>query len=63
MSRGAVKVTCPACFVSFEVQPPPLNEVPAEWDYDCEVCCNPIMIRFSADEDEEILAEAHGLSE
>ncbi|NCF13220.1 MAG: CPXCG motif-containing cysteine-rich protein [Verrucomicrobiaceae bacterium] len=40
-------VTCPACFQSFDVTLPPAEECPCEVDYDCEVCCRPMVILFS----------------
>ena len=52
------EVQCPSCFESFEVAVPPPEELPCEVDYDCEICCHPMLIRFEAD-----LAEAHGLAE
>jgi len=55
-------VTCPSCFETFEVALPDLAEVPAEVDYDCEVCCRPMMISFW-EENEEIWVEARGLGE
>ena len=56
------EVTCPTCFEEFEVAPPALHELPAEWDYDCEVCCRPMIIRFESD-DGEIFAHAAGLAD
>lgn len=53
-----VQVQCPSCFEFFEVVVPPPEEQPCELDYDCEICCHPMVLRFSAD-----LAEAHGLAE
>lgn len=50
-------VTCPTCFQTFTVSGPAASEVPTEWDYDCEVCCNPMVIFFSLDGD-EVYAEA-----
>ena len=44
------EVTCPTCFEFFEVAVPPPEEQPAEVDYDCEVCCRPIVIVFNGDE-------------
>jgi hypothetical protein len=46
----------------FAVPAPDVAEVPCEWDYDCEVCCAPMRIVFSGDED-GITAEARGLGE
>ncbi|HEX5791459.1 MAG TPA: CPXCG motif-containing cysteine-rich protein [Luteolibacter sp.] len=48
-------VTCPTCFEVFEVAVPPPDERPCEVDYDCEVCCRPMVIAF----DEEGGAEAN----
>lgn len=44
------EVTCPTCFEVFEVAVPHPDEVPAEVDYDCEVCCRPMVIVFTGDE-------------
>jgi hypothetical protein len=55
-------VTCPTCFEEFDVHPPGLHEVPAEWDYDCEVCCRPMMIQFE-EEDGEVVGYARGLAD
>jgi alkaline phosphatase len=47
---------------SDKVPAPDLSEVPCEWDYDCEVCCAPMRIVFTGDED-GVVAEARGLGE
>jgi Zn finger protein HypA/HybF involved in hydrogenase expression len=44
------EVTCPTCFEVFEVAVPHQDEMPAEVDYDCEVCCRPMVIVFTGDE-------------
>ncbi len=44
------QVTCPTCFEVFEVAVPHPDEMPAEVDYDCEVCCRPMVIVFTEDE-------------
>jgi hypothetical protein len=44
------EVTCPTCFEFFEVAVPPPEEQPAEVDYDCEVCCRPMVIVFNGAE-------------
>ncbi|MFK7909710.1 MAG: CPXCG motif-containing cysteine-rich protein [Akkermansiaceae bacterium] len=41
-----IPVTCPSCFESFEVAQPHPDECPCEVDYDCEVCCRPMVIAF-----------------
>lgn len=51
-------VQCPTCFEWFEVAAPPPEEVPCEVDYDCEVCCRPMLIGF-----DESGAQARGLGE
>jgi hypothetical protein len=56
-------VTCPSCFEIFEVAGPAPGECPVEWDYDCEVCCRPMVIAFSVDENDEVVAEARGISD
>lgn len=43
------QVTCPTCGEVFEVAVPPSAELPAEVDYDCEVCCRPLVIVFTAE--------------
>jgi hypothetical protein len=40
-------VICPTCFEEFEVAMPFASELPAEVDYDCEICCRPMRIVFS----------------
>jgi hypothetical protein len=45
-SMETVLVQCPTCFESFEVVMPPAEELPAEMDYDCEVCCRPMILLF-----------------
>ena len=50
-------VTCPTCFEVFEVAMPHPDELPTEFDYDCEICCRPMVITF----DPQGSAEAHGL--
>ncbi len=44
-----VSVQCPTCFEFFEVVSPGGDELPAELDYDCEVCCRPMVIFFDQD--------------
>jgi hypothetical protein len=51
------RVTCPSCFEVFSVLGPAPAETPTEWDYDCEVCCRPMVIHFDLDGD-EVYAEA-----
>ena len=41
------EVQCPTCFEWFSVARPGNNELPAELDYDCEVCCRPLVIQFT----------------
>lgn len=44
-----VSVQCPTCFEWFEVVSPSFDELPTEFDYDCEVCCRPMVIFFDRD--------------
>lgn len=53
-------VTCPTCFEEFEVPLPPDSEVPAEVDYDCEICCRPMIVIYEVD-DGEVRAHARGI--
>jgi hypothetical protein len=52
------EVTCPTCFEVFEVALPHPDEMPCEVDYDCEVCCRPMVIVFTEDD-----VYARGLAE
>ena len=58
-----VTVVCPSCFEEFSVSPPGPGELPAEWDYDCEVCCRPMFISFEDDGDGGVFAEARSLAD
>lgn len=51
-------VTCPTCFESFEIPMPAPDEQPAELDYDCEICCRPMVVVIA-----DGFAEARGLGE
>jgi hypothetical protein len=51
-------VMCPSCGEYFSVMGPSPEEGPTEWDYDCEVCCRPMVIIFDDDQ-----AYAKGLGE
>lgn len=43
------EVCCPSCGELFFVPVPPAAELPAEMDYDCEVCCRPFVLVIDAD--------------
>lgn len=43
------EVQCPSCCQVFDVALPPLEEQPCEVDYECEICCRPMLIRFEMD--------------
>ncbi len=62
MPSRFVSVTCPSCFEQFEVAVPPADELPAELDYDCEICCRPLVISIRDDGD-GLAAEARGINE
>jgi len=57
-----VSVTCPSCFEIFDVAAPPVVEIPAEMDYDCEICCRPMIIAFDEWEG-EVSASARSLDD
>jgi hypothetical protein len=50
-------LTCPTCFETFSIPGPAPAEVPTQWDYDCEVCCRPMLVHFYLD-GETVSAEA-----
>lgn len=62
-----VDVCCPTCFESFSIVSPAVDELPAELDYDCEICCRPMLIvvevEDAAAEDEPVIATARSLDE
>ena len=62
MPSRFVTVTCPSCFQQVRVAAPPREELPAELDYDCEICCRPMVIRIDQN-DGEFRAEASGISD
>ena len=49
MLEEITDVQCPSCFEWFSFTLPPEEERVGEVDYDCEVCCRPMMIVFSAE--------------
>lgn len=51
------EVTCPTCFEVFEVAMPHPDEMPTEVDYDCEICCRPMIIVFT---EEDVYARGLG---
>lgn len=58
------QVTCPFCFGHFEVATPPAEETPCEVDYDCEICCRPMVISFVSDmETGGVFADARSLAD
>lgn len=60
------EVVCPSCFESFEVAAPDVGDAsfPIEHDYDCAVCCRPMIIVFETlDDSNQVSAIARGLGE
>ena len=57
--RRVAEVICPSCGEAFFAPVPPVAECPAQLDYDCEVCCRPMVIMV----DEEGGAVAMGIGE
>jgi hypothetical protein len=62
VATAFVTVICPSCLQPFDVAAPPREELPAEFDYDCEICCRPMVISCFADGD-DVCAEARGINE
>lgn len=61
---ATIPVTCPTCFEVFEAPAPPVTEAPCEVDYDCEVCCRPMVIVFETEPaSNEVHGHARGLDE
>lgn len=57
-------VVCPTCFETFTVVLPSSEEVPCELDYDCEICCRPMIIHCEEDRASgQIIAYAVGLED
>jgi len=52
------EVTCPSCFQRFSLPAPGPGELPATIDYDCEVCCRPMLVDITLDEEDLPVAEA-----
>ena len=53
-------VTCPTCFEEFEVVVPTAAEASSAMEYDCEVCCRPMILNFSVEAD-EVFVFAQGI--
>lgn len=53
---GLLPVTCPTCFEVFRVIALTAEECPAQMDYDCEVCCRPMVIRYDGEGNAEALS-------
>ncbi len=57
------EVVCPTCFEPFAVANPPYGEYPASVDYDCEICCRPMVIHFEDDPIDGVYAHAASLDD
>lgn len=57
---NSVEIICPTCGESFEVPAPHESEVPCSVDYDCEICCRPMLVSFW-EENGAVNGEAQGL--
>ncbi len=40
---------CPSCFEGFSEAVPPVEERPSSLDYDCEICCRPMVLIIDED--------------
>ena len=43
------QVTCPSCFENFSIPLDEGNPEGSEIDYDCEVCCRPMIVTLFSD--------------
>lgn len=46
---GGVQVQCPTCFEFFEVSEVAPEDFGGQMDYDCEVCCRPLVLQVGPD--------------
>ena len=53
------EVTCPSCFEVVSVPAPAAEDCPGMMDYDCEVCCRPMVLMVA----ESGFVEARGLDD
>jgi len=56
------QVICPTCFEEFGIPVPAMEEVPCEVDYDCEICCRPMIVIFRKGES-GVVATTRGLDD
>lgn len=49
MGSAMIQVICPSCFELFSVPEPSREECPTFLDYDCEICCRPMVLLVDAD--------------
>jgi len=62
MPTAFITITCPSCFARFEIAAPSPEERPAEFDYDCEVCCRPMVV-FVTGGDDDLQADTRGIND
>ena len=55
-------ITCPHCWQSFDI---PIDcSIPAQtFIYDCEICCNPLEIHYTADHGQVTHCQAQSLEQ
>ncbi|MCC5789114.1 MAG: CPXCG motif-containing cysteine-rich protein [Opitutales bacterium] len=51
-------VTCPHCFQKIQIAIPDPFSRSGEFDYDCEVCCRAILVKWQRDSGGELFADA-----
>ena len=62
MMTEQIAVVCPTCCETFGIPSPPDGELPCEIDYDCEICCRPMVISLWVEGD-AVFDEAVGLGD
>ncbi len=61
--ESTLGIICPTCGESFAVVPPPPSETPCQVDYDCEICCRPLIIHFHLDNDDLVTADSQAVDQ
>lgn len=56
-----IPIVCPNCGETFEIPPPERTELSDRLDYDCEVCCRPMILDVYEDENGDVAVEAVSL--
>ena len=47
----SVQITCPFCWQGFDIEAPSYQSQAVVFTTDCEVCCRPMVVTFTWDEE------------